>query len=137
MQFAMMQERAAIRRAVQIPCTLVRTRDFKVIGRQTLDLSENGMLVGALDDVGQTENVMASFTFTPFAIPFQVEGHVARILHGRRGKDRMPAVAIHFDALDSISRLILRGNLRRIPPVLPARARRIDYAGTVARLLDS
>jgi hypothetical protein len=136
MLFAPMQQRRAIRRAIQMPCTLVRARDLKIVGKRGLDLSQDGMLVGALDEVREGEGIIVSFTFTPFAIPFHVEGQVARVLHGRRGNDRMPAVAVSFDSIDPVSRLILRGNLRRIPPVLPARARRVDYAATVAQLLD-
>ncbi len=135
MRFATMQQRGAIRRAIQLPCTLVRARDLKVVGRQGLDLSENGMLVGAMDELSPGDDVLVSFTFTQFRIPFNVEGRIARMLHGRRTRDRMPAVAMSFETMDPVSRLILRGNLRRVPPVLPARARRIDYAQTVANLL--
>lgn len=135
MQFESVQQRRAIRRAIQIPCTLIRSRDLKVVGTQSLDLSQDGMLVGALDEVSEGEGMLVSFTFTRFAIPFHVEGQAARVLRGRRAKDRMPAIAMSFESLDAVSRLILRGHLRKIPPVLPARARRIDYAATVARLL--
>ncbi|MBK6691112.1 MAG: PilZ domain-containing protein [Myxococcales bacterium] len=130
-----MRQRGAIRRAIQVPCTLVRAKDLKVIGKKSLDLSEDGMLVGAMDELAFGDQVMVSFTFTPFAIPFHVEGTVARFLRGRRTTDRMPAAAVRFESLDAVSRLILRGNLRRIPPTLPARARRVDYAATVMSLL--
>jgi hypothetical protein len=108
---------------------------IKVVGRAGLDLSENGMLVGAIDELAPGDDVLVSFTFTQFRIPFNVEGRVARMLHGRRTRDRVPAIAMEFEKIDPVSRLILRGNLRRIPPVLPARARRIDYAQTVSELL--
>ncbi len=38
MRFASMQQRSAIRRAISLPCTLVRTRDLKTVGRIGLDL---------------------------------------------------------------------------------------------------
>lgn len=136
MHFESMQQRRAIRRAVEIPCTLFRAKDFHVVGSRTLDLSTDGMLIGAEDDLTEGEGVFVSFTFTQFAIPFRVKGQIARIIRGRRERDRMPAVGISFDAIDPVSRLILRGHLRRIPPVLPARARRIDYAATISRLLE-
>ncbi|MFO0670376.1 MAG: PilZ domain-containing protein [Polyangiaceae bacterium] len=136
MQFASMQQRRAIRRAVEVPCTLFRARDFHVVGRRGLDLSTDGMLIGAFDDLYEGERVFVSFTLTQFSIPFRVEGQVARVIRGRREKDRMPAVGVSFENIDAVSRLILRGHLRRIPPVLPARARRIDYAATISRLLD-
>lgn len=136
MQFAAMQQRREIRRAVQIPCMLMRARDRRVIGTRGLDLSPDGMLVGALDEVTPGEPMLVTFTFTPFHLPFRAEGQVVRVLHGRRVKDKMPAVAVRFEDFDPVSRLILRGHLRRIPPVLPARARRIDYAATITRLLE-
>ena len=42
-----------------------------------------------------------------------------------------------FESLDAISRLILRGALRKVPPVLPVRERRVDYAATVMKILAS
>lgn len=136
MKFESMQQRAAIRRDVQIPCTLIRASDRRVVGRRGLDLSQDGMLVGAMDEVAPGERMIVLFTFTQFALPFHIEGHATRILRGQRVKDRMPAVAMRFDSLDPVGRLILRGHLRRIPPVLPARARRVDYAATISRLLE-
>lgn len=135
--FAMMQQRREIRRAVELPCTMLRQRDHKIVGVRSFDLSPEGMLVGALDELREGDEVFVAFSYTSFDLNFRTTGQVTRVLQGRRSKDRMPSVAVRFDALDAVSRVILRGHLRRVPPVLPARARRIDYAGTVSRLLLS
>ena len=135
MHFAPMQQRRSIRRAVSIPCTLMRAQDLKVVGTRSMDLSPDGILVGVFDEMKVGEDMIMSFSLTPFSIPFHVEGRVARFLRGQRQRDRMPAAAMSFDSLDAVGRLILRGHLRRIPPVLPQRTRRIDYAATVMRIL--
>jgi len=138
MNLVQLQERRAIRRAIQIDCEVVRERDFKLVAKKTFDLSTDGMLVPTSLDVEPGEELLVSFSVTPFGIYFDTEATAARIVRGYRREDQGPCVGVKFNPLDPIARQILRGALRRVPPPLPRRATRIDssrpridYARTV------
>jgi PilZ domain len=141
MNLIQLQERRAIRRAIQIDCEVVRERDFKLVGKKTFDLSTDGMLVPTSLDVDPGDELIVSFYMTPLGIHFDTEATAARIIRGVRREDREgPCVGVKFRPLDPIARHILRGALRRVPPPLPRRAAfaridsgraRIDYARTV------
>lgn len=132
--FVHAQQRQAIRRAVQIPCQVVRERDFKLIGARTLDLSPEGMLVKSEADVRPDEKLIVSFKLTAFNLWFDTEAVVARVVAGRRPGDRGRCLGVSFRGLDAIARHILRGNLRKVPPPVPRRERRLDYAATVRHI---
>jgi hypothetical protein len=59
---------------------------------------------------------------------------VARVVRGRRPKDRGRCVGLAFTKFDAVSRLVLRGHLRRTAPPIPQREPRIDYAATIKRI---
>jgi hypothetical protein len=132
--FVHAQQRQAIRRAVQIPCQVVRERDFKLIGARTVDLSPDGMLVKSEADVRPDEKLIVSFKLTAFDLWFDTEAVVARVVAGRRPGDRGRCLGVRFRGLDAIARHILRGNLRKVPPPVPRRERRLDYAATIRRI---
>ncbi len=128
-----LQERRAIRRAIQIDCQVVRERDFKIVGERTVDLSTDGMLVPTELDVEPGEELFVSFQLM-FGIQVDVGGKIARLIRGLRTDDQGPCVGVKFDGLDPVTRHIMRGSLRKVPPPLPRRSRRearIDYAATV------
>jgi hypothetical protein len=101
----------APRRSVVIPCEVVRERDFRVVARQMIDLSENGMSVTALEQVLTGEGVIVTFK-APFSQGWiDAEAVVARVVHGRRPGDRGPALGLWFDAVDAVSRARLQGQL--------------------------
>ena len=128
-----LQERRAIRRAIQIECQVVRERDFKIVGERTVDLSTDGMLVPTELDVAPGEDLFVSFRLM-YGIHVDVMGKVARMVRGLRAHDQGPCVGVKFAGLDAVTRHIMRGSLRKVPPPLPRRARRdsrIDYAATV------
>jgi hypothetical protein len=141
MNLIQLQERRAIRRAIQIDCEVVRERDFKLVAKKTFDLSTDGMLVPTSLDVEPGDDLIVSFYMTPLGIHFDTEATAARIIRGARSEDREgPCVGVKFRPFDPIQRHILRGALRRVPPPLPRRAAfaridsgraRIDYARTV------
>ncbi len=129
-------ERAVVRRAVEVACCVVRFRDGKVIGRRAFDLSPHGMRVALSDaDVEPGDLLHVTFQATDIRKWFYTDARAARVLHGRRERERGRSLGIQFEGLDAVSRLILRGALRRVPPPLPQREQRIDYAATVGRLL--
>jgi hypothetical protein len=99
-------QRRAIRRATTVECQVVREHDFKLIGRWGLDVSRT---CGWLD----------------------CEATVARVVHGRRPSDRARGLGLQFHSLGSDTKRALDVAMRRIPPPLPAREKRIDYAATI------
>lgn len=133
MNLVHLQERRAIRRAIEIECQVVRERDFKLVGKKTFDLSTDGMLVPTSLDVEPGDDLIVSFQLM-FGVHVDAEARAARIVRGLRSHDSGPCVGIRFNGLDPITRHILRGSLRKVPPPIPRRARRearIDYAATV------
>lgn len=127
-------DRKTTRHHVRLDCQVVRETDFRIVGYRTLDLSTEGMLVRTTSDVSVGDSLIVSFQATPLGLWFDMMGEVRRIIHGRRPEDEGRALGIRFTDLDPISRLILRGHLRRIPPVIPQRPTRVDYAATVRQI---
>jgi hypothetical protein len=128
------QQRRAMRRALRIDCQVVRERDFKLIGRTTVDLSPQGMLVVADERALTGEEVIVTFRSPVTHTWFDCEATVARVVHGRRPGDWGPCVGLDFHGVDDLSRILLHTSLRGLPPPLPMRAARVDYAETVRRL---
>ena len=108
------------RHAIRLMCQVVRERDFKLVARHVLDLSEVGMLVKPITRVLTGESLIVSF-MAPFTrIWVDAEATVARVVHNRREMDRGMALGICFDTIDEYSRILLRRNLEHVPPPLPA-----------------
>jgi hypothetical protein len=124
-------QRRAMRRAIRFECQVVRERDFKLVGKHALDLSPDGMLVDSDDLVLTGEDVLVSFRLPTTRQWFDTDATIARVVHGRRPRDRGPCLGIEFGSLDEIARWVIRASLRGLPPPLPARERRIDYAASV------
>lgn len=116
-------QRATVRRALRLPCQIVRQRDFRLVARKALDVSVDGMLVLAEDDVLTGEEVIVTFQGPRTGTWFDRMGTVARVVHGRRVRDRGVCLGVVFDEDDPVDRLLLRANLRGLPPPLPARRR--------------
>jgi hypothetical protein len=112
-------------------CQVVREHDFKLIARHAVDLSPDGMLVMAEAPVLTGEDVIISFRAPVSRVWFDSVGTVARIVHGRRPGDVGPCMGIQFDDIDLLDRAALHANLRRLPPPLPRREARLDYAAMV------
>ena len=130
--------RQTIRRAVEVSCCVVRQSDGKIVGRKGFDLSPYGMRVELKDiDVDPGDLLHVCFQATHLQKWFYTDARAARVLHGRRPREKGRSLGLSFETLDAVSRLILRGALRKIPPTLPARERRIDYAATVMNILAS
>ena len=129
-------ERMAIRRAIEVPCCVVRFQDGRILGTRAIDLTPNGMRIELRDvDVGLGDLLHVCFRATQLAKWFYCDARAARVLHGRRASERGRSLGLEFEGLDAVSRLLLGGALRRVPPPIPQREQRIDYAATVARIL--
>jgi hypothetical protein len=132
--FVRKNDRKSTRHHVRIDCQVVRENDFSLVGHRTLDLSADGMLVRTAGDVAIGETMLVSFQATPLGLWFDARAEVMRLLRNRRPEDEGHAFGLRFVDMPSVSRLILRGHLRRVPPPLPQRPRRIDYAATVREI---
>jgi hypothetical protein len=125
------QERDASRHHVRVECQVVRERDFTLIGRRAVDLSASGMRVLSEEQVLTGEDVIVTFRAPITRLWLDCTATVARVLHGRRPGDFGPCLGLSFDAMDELTRTLLRAELRGLPPPVPAREARIDYAATV------
>jgi hypothetical protein len=126
------QQRRILRRSVRVDCQVVRERDFRLVGSRSLDLSPMGMLVMAQERVLTGEPLIVAFRL-PFSDHwFDTEATVARVIHGRRPGDLGRSFGVSFESLEEGAQAFIRSALRGVPPPLPARSRRVDYAATVA-----
>ena len=128
------RERRALRHAVRVEGQVVRERDFKLLGEETLDMSAGGMLVLTKEKVLTGEDVIVSFSAPGLRTWFDAEATVVRVIHGRRGSDAGRALGLRFARLDRVWKACLKAGLHRFPPILAARAERIDYAESVTRI---
>jgi hypothetical protein len=80
------------------------------------------------------EKMLVSFQATQLGLWFDTQAEVTRIIRGRRPEDEGRAFGMKFTNMDHVSRLILRGHLRRVPPPLPQRPTRVDYAATIRQI---
>ena len=129
--FVRKNERREVRRAIAMTCQIVRERDFHLVSEKALDVSPDGMLVATDIELEPGENVFVSFRATDLGIWFDTEARVARVIRGRRPGDKGRGIALRFSNMPRVKRLILRGHLRRVPPPVPRRMQRIDWAATV------
>jgi len=125
-------QRRAVRRTVRLDCQVVRERDFKLLGDWALDLSTDGIFVLSKTPVLTGEEVLVTFKVPRTGLFVDAQATVARVVHGRRPTDRhRRALGIAFASIDDDARMALRTQLRGLPPPLPARAPRIDYAASI------
>jgi len=124
-------QRRAMRRAARVDCQIVRERDFKLIGTRGVDVSPLGMLVMAQERVLTGESVIVAFRLPSSAWWFDALATVARVVHGRRPGDLGRCFGIEFDSLEADAGTFLRRALRGVPPPLPCREPRVDYAASV------
>jgi hypothetical protein len=137
--------RRETRRSVRLGCRVRRMDDWSLLGDRTVDLSPQGLLVLSDERVPEGTELVVSFQATELPIWFDTVATLTRVVEGRRPGDPGRAFGVRFEALPAVSRLILRGFLRRHPETssqreLPydlavASHERPDYAGDVGRLL--
>jgi hypothetical protein len=91
-----------------------------------------GMLVMAQERVLTGEPLIVAFRL-PFSDHwFDTEATVTRVIHGRRPGDLGRSFGVTFESLDEGAQSFIHRALRAVPPPLPTRARRVDYAASVA-----
>jgi PilZ domain-containing protein len=97
-----------------------------LVGDRTLDLSPQGMLVLSDERLEWGTELVVSFQATELPIWFDTLASVTRVVEGRRPGDDGRAIGVHFETLPAVSRLILRGHLRRHPLTLARRERPVE-----------
>lgn len=125
------QQRRTVRRAIDVECRVVRERDSRLIARRSVDLSPFGMLVVADVPVLTGEPLWVIFRMPRSQVWMDAEATVARVVHGRRPGDPGRCVGVEFEPLTAGAERALRHALRRVPPPLPMREPRVDYAATI------
>jgi PilZ domain-containing protein len=125
------QQRRALRRGLRLDCQVVRERDFTLIGSLGLDLSPLGMLVLAREPALTGEPLVVAFRLPGTRWWFDAEATVTRVVHGRRPGDYGRCFGVEFEPLDPSVQYFLHTMLQGVPPPVPARERRVDYAASV------
>jgi hypothetical protein len=112
---------------------VVRERDCRIVARRSVDVSTLGMRVVADFPVLTGEPVFVAFGIGrgKARIALDVAATVARVIHGRRPGDGGHCLGLEFDGLDGDTERLLRAALRGVPPPLPMREPRVDYAASV------
>jgi PilZ domain len=108
-------QRALLRRDIRTQCEVVREHDFRLVGSRVLDLSAKGMLLETDQRVLTGEELIVSFRGPASSRWYDCTGTVARVVHGRRRRDRRRAVGVSFDTLDVFNELLLCEELRDAP----------------------
>jgi hypothetical protein len=116
--------------------------DWSLLGDRTVDLSPEGMLVLSDESVHEGLDLVVSFQATELPIWFDAAAKITRVVEGRRPRDPGRALGVRFETLPAVSRLILRGYLRRLP-LTPAKrevphdiaAQQVDYLGSLRAAL--
>lgn len=124
------------RYAVETDCVVVSEDGLRLVGDEVRDLSYSGIQVGARGKARAGERVRVSLRIPSSNTWVEAEGVVARVLRGRRGDDRGPALGIQLTRMNGMSRVFLTSIARSYPQVAQSPLRkRDDYAGTVARIM--
>jgi hypothetical protein len=129
------QHRRITRRAWRGRCHAISLQDFRMIGQRVLDMSPHGLLVAADTPVDVGERVLVSFQAPGESGWFDAEARVARVIEGWREGDPGYCMGLRFTRIPLATRLELRDRLLGLPPPLPQRHVRMDYAESIRRIL--
>jgi PilZ domain len=108
------------RRAARPLCEVVRLRDFRLVGRQVIDVSTRGMLIETDLSILTGEELLVAFKSPVDDRWFDCEATVVRVLQGRRRRDERRAVGISFAPMDPWTEIVLCDHLRAAPAVRAA-----------------
>jgi hypothetical protein len=125
------QQRRSVRRSLHVECRVVSERDSRVVARRSVDLSPQGMLVVTDFPILTGEPLWVIFRLPQSDAWMGADATVARVVHGRRPGDAGHCIGVEFDSLDEGAARYLRHALRGVPPPLPMREPRVDYAATI------
>jgi hypothetical protein len=130
-------DRTSVRRQVRTECQAVADEGFRLLGIRTLDVSEEGMLLRSSSPVRLGELVYVSLKAPNTEAWIDAEAEVVRVVKGRRTTDAACGIGLRFVRMDMLDRAILVGSLYAVPPPVPARGLRKDYAAAVRAIADA
>ncbi|MGO9834490.1 MAG: PilZ domain-containing protein [Polyangiaceae bacterium] len=107
--------RREMRRRARLGCRVRNPDTWSLVGDRTVDLSPEGMLLLSDERIEEGSELVVSFQATELPIWFDTLACVTRIVEGRRPGDHGRALGLRFETLPAVSRLILRGHLRKLP----------------------
>lgn len=128
---AYQSERRSIRHAAELKCHVVADKGFRWLGGTTLDVSSTGVRLSTDATVELGETVVLTVRLPRGRTWVDAHGRITRIERGTRDGDAGRAVAIEFTAIDRLDQALLAGATAKIPPPIPRRLIRKDYAATV------
>lgn len=131
MSFVMKTNRRTVRRAVRLSCQVVSEDSFRLVGRRALDLSPAGMLLESDADVRLGDELLVSFRAPQSGLFIDTSARIVRVVAGRRPGDHGRCLGLRFEHLDLLMQSVLGASLAGMPPPLPQRAKRVDYAATI------
>lgn len=112
-------KRRPTRHTVNLPCQVVRKRDFVLVADRVVNLSTWGMLVSPADAVLTGEEVYLSFQVPGTECWMDVEATVTRVVHARRPGESARLLGLEFHALSPYDRFRLRRSLVGRPSAPP------------------
>lgn len=124
-------DRTTVRHAAKLDCHVVAEKGFRTLKGRTLDVSDEGLRLSTDADVEIGENVILAIRLPHGRSWVDAHGRVVRIERGARNGDPGRAIAIRFTAIDPVDRGMLKGAIAKVPPPVPRRDLRIDFAATV------
>src|SRR5262249_18408044 len=118
---ARQMNRRTFRRALLLPCQVVRERDFRLVADQLLDVSTGGLLARTRLPVLTGEDVIVSFRGPRTNTWIDAEATVARVVHGRRPGARGRCIGVEFHSLSEELTRRLFHELRGLSAPWPTR----------------
>jgi hypothetical protein len=122
------------RHALHASCIVRSTRDGRLLGDRTLDVSYSGMRVGALGAARVGERVEVSLEVPGSRVWIRAGGRIERVIEGRRAGDGGRSLGVRVDRMDGFSRVLLTSIARQFPEVARGRGASRNYAEAVARI---
>ena len=111
--------RRPVRRAVDLPCQVVRMRDFRLVADRLVNVSLDGLLAQPADAVLTGEPVLVSFEAPFGGLWIDIEGVITRVAHGRRPGEWTRGLGIELSPTSHTVRDALRLRLACLPPTPP------------------
>ena len=124
--------RHVLRRSVRLACQAVSEDAFRLVGRRALDLSPAGMLLESDADVRLGDELLVSFRAPQSGLYVDTSARIVRVVAGRRPGDHGRCLGLRFERLDPLMSSMLGASLAGLPPPIPQRAKRMDYAATIS-----
>ncbi len=132
--FETRSKRSGARHGIALPCEVVSLSDMRSLGDYTIDVSNNGLLLACDKHVRLGTQVLVNM-LVPFTdLRLFGKGVVSRVTHGRRENDTAPAIGIELESVDADLHHALEAKLAKIPPRVPMRHLRRNYAGLIEQI---